>query len=105
MAKVLGTFGAVERFVWVRDPIDHVSTASAPEDYAVIHCCYLPPDLDDNPWNKLYNVIADATEPVVSTGGGEYLHAACGRFTKVWYPKPFDTDDPKACPECVAELP
>lgn len=63
----------------------------------------MPPDLDDNPWNKLYNVIADATEPVVSTGGGGYLHAACGRSTKVWYP-PFETEDPKACPECLEEL-
>ncbi len=104
MVKKLGTFGAVERFVWVRDEIDHDRTASAPEDYEVIHCCLLPGLDNDEPWAKLYNVIADATEPVVSTSSTEVVVAACGRYTKVWYPKPFDTADPKACPECVEAL-
>lgn len=105
MAKRLGTFGAVERWVWKRDEVDHISTPSAPDDYPMIHCCYLPTDLlDDKPWNKLYNVIADATEPVVSSSRTEFLYAACGRSTKVWLPKPFDTEDPKACPECVEAL-
>lgn len=41
MAKLLGTFGAVERFVWVRDPVDHVSTAFGAGGLPVIHCCHL----------------------------------------------------------------
>lgn len=100
MAKVLGTFGAVERYVLRRDDVDHQLTAMVPEKVDVLHACLLP----EEPWTGLHAVIADATEPVVASSQWESLQAACGRRTKVFLPVPFDTDHPKACQKCTEAL-
>lgn len=94
MAKILGTFSAIERYELARS-VDSVLDPYVPRDIKVVHACVLPPE----PWTGIYQRVADAKEPLFAERG-HGLDAACGRWVKVYLPKPFDSEDPKACQQC-----
>jgi hypothetical protein len=99
MAKILNTFAAVERYALRRDGHDHRLDPAVPDQIDIIHAGVFPED--EQFWSKQHHVIADATEPVFATYSWTAEQSACGRTIKVFLPKPFDSEDPKACEKCV----
>ncbi|WP_179475345.1 hypothetical protein [Mycolicibacterium vinylchloridicum] len=93
MAKILNTFAAVERYELVRagGGVDPEVSAEA-----VRHACRMP----EEPWTGIYAKIADATQPIIAEKS-HGLFAACGTWVRVYLPQPFDSEDSRACPQCV----
>ncbi|CQD20045.1 hypothetical protein BN970_04605 [Mycolicibacterium conceptionense] len=100
MAKILGTFAAISRYQLKR-LFDSQLDPAVPDKFERLHACRLP---EDEPWPKLYEVIADAREPVFATYPSDGIPSACGHTMKVFLPQPFDSDHPKACPDCIQAL-
>ncbi len=65
----------------------------------IVHACLLGPD----PMTGALHDILDALEPVFLTHG-RLVVAACGRHVRVLLPKPFDSEQPKACPRCLETI-
>jgi hypothetical protein len=97
MAKIPGTFAAVERYELVRDRVAGGVDPAVPED-AVRHACLLP----EEPWivGSIWAKIADATEPIFAEKG-HGMDAACGRWVKVYLAEPLDSAHPKVCQRCM----
>jgi hypothetical protein len=95
MAKILGTFATVERFVLQKDPVDHRLDPVLPDEMEVIHACVMP----EEPLHGIWAEIADATEPIFARPQ-HFMKAACGRHVRVYMPTPFDSEHPKACQRC-----
>jgi hypothetical protein len=96
MAKVVGTFAAIERWVRRRSE-DHQLDPAVPEEYDALHACVLP---EEPPTTGIVAQVLDSTEPVFAVYSSEALQSACGRRVEVFLPQPFDDEHPKACPRC-----
>jgi hypothetical protein len=92
MAKIVSTFAAIERYDLKRDPVDHRLDPVVPEKVDVVHACFLPEG--GTPWMKIHHTIADATEPVFASSEFEGQKSACGRKTKVFLPRSFESEPP-----------
>jgi hypothetical protein len=95
VVKILETCAALERWEWRRDGVDHRVDRVLPDEIGVVHACLL----GENP-RGLRAEILDAKEPVFATHG-VVLDAACGRWLRVLLPEPFNSEHPKACPQCL----
>jgi hypothetical protein len=100
VAKILGTVAAIERYALQRAGGGELHPA-VPADFEVLHACELGPE----PWTGWRSFIAVTTEPCFFDGRiAEVVQALCGVRVRILLPKPFDSEDPKACPLCVSEI-
>jgi hypothetical protein len=95
MARIHGTFAALERFDLQQDGVDHRVDAVVPEEIDVLHACLMP----QQPWRGIWAEIADATE-LTFAPPQHRIEAACGRHVRVYMPTPFDSEHPKSCLRC-----
>lgn len=95
MAKIIDTCAAIERWIWKRDPVDHGVDRMLPDQIDIIHAVLL----GENPTGSRAEVL-DAVEPVFLTHG-KALEAACGTWVRALLTALFDSEHPKACPQCM----
>ena len=98
MAKIPGTFVAVERYELIKDFDAGGFDKEVPAD-AVRHACLLP---EEELWfvGSVWAKVVDASEPIFAEKG-KGLDAACGRWVKGYLPEPFDSEHPQACQRCM----